>query len=181
MFEYDSVSTPTYDLAGLVSKLNERAAVGWDVVSIVPTGGDVTAILKRDKGGTASDSAATTEAIPELERRPADDAAEPADAAASTPPADTGAVSEPSGWAAAPAATAAPEPTPQPAPEPVAAAPAPQPTPQPTPQPQPSTPSTPAGWYPDPSGRFELRYWDGSQWTEYVSRAGQQYTDPPVA
>ncbi|WP_367281845.1 DUF2510 domain-containing protein, partial [Ilumatobacter sp.] len=24
-------------------------------------------------------------------------------------------------------------------------------------------------------------YWDGSQWTEHVSRAGQQYTDPPVA
>ena len=39
----------------------------------------------------------------------------------------------------------------------------------------------PAGWYPDPSGRFELRYWDGSRWTEHVSRAGQQYTDPPVA
>jgi len=26
-----------------------------------------------------------------------------------------------------------------------------------------------------------MRYWDGQQWTEYVSRAGQQYTDPPVA
>jgi hypothetical protein len=39
----------------------------------------------------------------------------------------------------------------------------------------------PAGWYADPAGRYELRYWDGSQWTEHVSRAGQQYTDPPVA
>ena len=39
----------------------------------------------------------------------------------------------------------------------------------------------PAGWYADPSSRFELRYWDGGQWTEHVSRAGQQYTDPPVA
>jgi hypothetical protein len=39
----------------------------------------------------------------------------------------------------------------------------------------------PAGWYADPSGRYELRYWDGSQWTEHVSRAGQQFTDPPVA
>ncbi len=46
---------------------------------------------------------------------------------------------------------------------------------------QPATPSVPAGWYPDPAGRFELRYWDGSAWTEHVSRAGQQYTDPPVA
>jgi hypothetical protein len=39
----------------------------------------------------------------------------------------------------------------------------------------------PAGWYADPSGRYELRYWDGSAWTEHVSRAGQQFTDPPVA
>ena len=48
-----------------------------------------------------------------------------------------------------------------------------------------ATPATasaaPAGWYADPSGRYELRYWDGNQWTEHVSRAGQQYTDPPVA
>jgi hypothetical protein len=41
--------------------------------------------------------------------------------------------------------------------------------------------AAPAGWYADPAGRFELRYWDGNQWTEHVSRAGQQYTDPPVA
>lgn len=41
--------------------------------------------------------------------------------------------------------------------------------------------AAPAGWYADPAGRFELRYWDGAQWTEHVSRAGQQYTDPPVA
>jgi hypothetical protein len=44
-----------------------------------------------------------------------------------------------------------------------------------------STATAPAGWYADPSGRYELRYWDGTQWTEHVSRAGQQYTDPPVA
>ena len=39
----------------------------------------------------------------------------------------------------------------------------------------------PPDWYPDPAGRFQQRYWDGSQWTEHVSRAGQQFTDPPVA
>jgi len=44
-----------------------------------------------------------------------------------------------------------------------------------------SSSAAPAGWYADPSSRFELRYWDGNQWTEHVSRAGQQYTDPPVA
>lgn len=41
--------------------------------------------------------------------------------------------------------------------------------------------AAPAGWYADPAGRYELRYWNGDQWTEHVSRAGQQYTDPPVA
>jgi hypothetical protein len=44
-----------------------------------------------------------------------------------------------------------------------------------------STPSVPAGWYADPSGRYELRYWDGDAWTEHVARGGQQFTDPPVA
>ncbi len=39
----------------------------------------------------------------------------------------------------------------------------------------------PAAWYPDPSNRFELRYWDGSEWTEHVARGGQQFTDPPIA
>ena len=48
------------------------------------------------------------------------------------------------------------------------------------PEPAPAAESTvPAGWYADPSGRYELRYWDGAAWTEHVSRAGQQYTDPP--
>ena len=39
----------------------------------------------------------------------------------------------------------------------------------------------PAAWYPDPAGRFELRYWNGTAWTEHVSRNGQQSTDAPVA
>jgi hypothetical protein len=36
-----------------------------------------------------------------------------------------------------------------------------------------------ASWTPDPTGRHELRYWDGSAWTEWVSDAGQQADDPP--
>ncbi|MEO8363195.1 MAG: DUF2510 domain-containing protein [Ilumatobacteraceae bacterium] len=43
------------------------------------------------------------------------------------------------------------------------------------------TPAVPSGWYADPSSRYELRYWSGSEWTEHVSRSGQQFTDPPVA
>jgi uncharacterized protein YxjI len=37
---------------------------------------------------------------------------------------------------------------------------------------------TPANWYPDPIGRHELRYLDGSQWTEHVSSHGRQSVDP---
>jgi uncharacterized protein YxjI len=38
----------------------------------------------------------------------------------------------------------------------------------------------PANWHPDPFGRHELRYWDGTRWTEHVSSHGKQSTDPPV-
>lgn len=39
-------------------------------------------------------------------------------------------------------------------------------------------PSVPADWYKDPAGRYDFRYWDGSKWTENVSRAGVRFTDP---
>jgi uncharacterized protein YxjI len=39
---------------------------------------------------------------------------------------------------------------------------------------------SPAAWHPDPYGRHELRYWDGSQWTEHVSSHGKQSVDPPT-
>ena len=145
MLEFTTVSASSYDPSALAAKLTEKSAEGWDVASIVTTGGDITAFLSR----TASAGSAT--ATPAVEAAPT-------------------AAAEPAGWAAAPeAASPAPAPAaaPAPAPAPVAAAPA--------------TPAIPADWYADPSGRFELRYWNGSAWTEHVARAGQQYTDPPVA
>lgn len=33
-------------------------------------------------------------------------------------------------------------------------------------------------WYPDPTGRHQLRYWDGQSWTSYVADAGVQAEDP---
>lgn len=36
----------------------------------------------------------------------------------------------------------------------------------------------PAGWYADPMGRHEHRYWDGEQWTDHVSSHGRQSQDP---
>jgi uncharacterized protein YxjI len=38
--------------------------------------------------------------------------------------------------------------------------------------------TAPANWYPDPMTRHELRYWDGSNWTEHVSDKGITGTDP---
>lgn len=38
--------------------------------------------------------------------------------------------------------------------------------------------STPAGWYDDPTRGGRLRYWDGSQWTEWVSENGQTASEP---
>ena len=35
-------------------------------------------------------------------------------------------------------------------------------------------------WYPDPGGKHEHRYWDGSQWTDDVSDHGRQSVDPLV-
>ncbi|HEY5888075.1 MAG TPA: DUF2510 domain-containing protein, partial [Acidimicrobiales bacterium] len=36
-----------------------------------------------------------------------------------------------------------------------------------------------AGWQPDPNGRHEYRYWDGSAWTDQVSDGGVVSSDPP--
>jgi len=36
----------------------------------------------------------------------------------------------------------------------------------------------PPGWHPDPSGRFEARYFDGIRWTEHVTRDGTPGIDP---
>ncbi len=38
-----------------------------------------------------------------------------------------------------------------------------------------------AGWYPDPLGRHEHRYWDGREWTHHVGSGGHQSIDPVYA
>ena len=40
--------------------------------------------------------------------------------------------------------------------------------------------AVPPQWCPDPSGRHELRYWDGVGWSEHVSDRGTASTDPAV-
>ena len=46
------------------------------------------------------------------------------------------------------------------------------------PQPAPLAPPPPRSWLADPAGRHELRYWDGTKFTEHVSDAGKITTDP---
>jgi len=44
--------------------------------------------------------------------------------------------------------------------------------------PVPLPPPTPRAWLPDPGGRHELRYWDGTKFTEHVADAGKITVDP---
>ncbi len=172
MYEYITVSSSSYDPASLAAKLTEKSSEGWSVVSIVPAGGDVAAFLSRPVGGATATVGAPAAEVAPAEVAPAEVA--PAEVAVETEAASTEtpaeavaeAVAEPAGWAAVSepevVVVAAAEP------EVVAVAAA-------------VAPAVPAGWYADPAGRFELRYWDSNAWTEHVSRAGQQFTDPPVA
>lgn len=34
------------------------------------------------------------------------------------------------------------------------------------------------GWYPDPTGRYEARYWDGRKWSSHISHYGATGADP---
>ena len=49
MQEFESISASSYDPSALATKLTAKAAEGWSVVAIVPTGGDVTAFVSREK------------------------------------------------------------------------------------------------------------------------------------
>jgi hypothetical protein len=77
-----------------------------------------------------------------------------------------------------------PPPAPDPSPAPPALGPSPAPhAPDPSaapPAPDPSAAQavSPPMWHPDPSGRFEYRWWDGQRWTSSVSRGGVQLDDP---
>jgi hypothetical protein len=52
-------------------------------------------------------------------------------------------------------------------------------SPPPPPPQSPPPPPTPAQWAPDPFGRHEHRWWDGTAWTEHVANRGERSTDPP--
>jgi hypothetical protein len=215
MQEFSSISVSSYEPGTLADRLNEQAADGWALVTVVPTGATVTAYLSRERTGAVAQSApspvadvtpapaataaasssveqaapsepdtsvaieggngpgmgasqAATEPVSEPVSEPVD---EPGGWAVSPEPASSGATSEASlpsyGTDSASTASAETGASAEVAADSTAASSA--------------AAAAPAGWYADPSSRYELRYWDGSQWTEHVSRAGQQFTDPPVA
>lgn len=41
-------------------------------------------------------------------------------------------------------------------------------------------PSASDGWFRDPTGRYASRYWNGSQWTEWVSSPDRQVRSDPI-
>jgi hypothetical protein len=49
------------------------------------------------------------------------------------------------------------------------------------PAPGPTSPVPRPDWYPDPSGRYEFRYHNGTSWTADVSSDGERYVDTPGA
>lgn len=136
-FEFITVTASAYDAATLATKLTAHSAEGWEVVAIVPTGGELTAFCRRVATGTTT--AATTAAYTPVSTIPT--VVETSTSTVSTPAAQPTQASQSAQTSQA----------------------------------------APAGWYADPSGRYELRYWDGAAWTEHVARSGQQFTDPPVA
>lgn len=52
---------------------------------------------------------------------------------------------------------------------------------QPPPDPAAQPAAHAAAWYPDPSGRYDHRWYDGAQWTDQVASNGQATTDPAGA
>ena len=188
MQEFSSISVSSYEAGSLADKLTEQSAAGWHVVSIVAAGSDITAYLSRPAGANAI-IADTADADPVEAEGSHPIAAETTDSSPAIEPtlpssSAVDPVDEPAGWAVEP--------------EPASTSPGSsifEASAEVSAMPESTTESTvgstsasstasgaaPAGWYADPSSRFELRYWDGNQWSEHVSRAGQQYTDPPVA
>ena len=190
MYEFDSVSVSSFE-AGCSGRPPLRPVRRrLDVVAIVPAGSNVVAYLRREPAGgrrraDAAGDAGTSAGDGSV------DPVSPVDtssAAATTP--DAAATTSAAGWGAAASSSSSPSETT------TAGASSwdsgsgaatrgwadsqQQQTPTSPPSAAP-TPSVPAGWYADPAGRFELRYWDGTAWTEHVSRGGQQSTDPPIA
>lgn len=155
--EFVSIKVSSFDHAALATSLTTKSADGWDVVGIVAVGSDVVAYLSRDtssssaSSSTGSKSTGSTSATSSASDEPAGWAS--ADRSDVADAEVTRVISAVTGTATASSTQSASSGT---------------------------TPSVPADWYKDPSGRYEYRYWDGDKWTEHVSRGGTVHKDPPT-
>src|SRR5258706_1366277 len=154
MYEYRSLRASTYDVDSLIDRLNGADGDGWEVVTVVPAGGDMVAIVRRPRATADAVAVAERPAVVAAVAEAPVVVAEPEPEPVHTAPA----VEEPAGWGAAPEPeVVAPVATStyQPAAEVV------EPMPMADAEPavdstqiiQPVT-TTPPGCYPDPSGRF---------------------------
>lgn len=164
MKEFVSIKVSSFDHAALATSLTSKAADGWDVVSVVAVGNDIVAYLSRETltASTAKSSSTVTAT------------------STSAPITATTSGTEPAGWAAADTTDAASAPTQAMSTTAAAETSGASTSTATSSATTSSTPSVPADWYKDPSGRYEYRYWDGQKWTEHVSRAGTVYKDPPT-
>lgn len=157
MFTYDVVSESVRNPHELARELTRRSQAGWEVVQVVHDGEHWIHAFIRHAGAVATapyPTASVSAGAPVEAQTPqaAPQAAQPS--VQSLWQTATGTPGEGNGYAAA---------TPQ----------------QSQPAQGGAVPSVPANWYKDPSGRFEMRYWNGTAWTEHVATAGKQSIDPP--
>ena len=149
MFTYDVVSESVKNPHELAAELTRRSNAGWEVVEIVYDGEHWFHAFLRHHGQV--NVAPYVTAVPS--------AGSPAAEAAKNAPAASSSAAGSNVWQSAASSSAAPSSS--------------------APAGGGNVPSVPANWYKDPSGRFEMRYWNGTQWTEHVATAGKQSIDPP--
>ena len=111
MQEFSTVTASSYDAEALTPLLNDKAADGWSVVSIVAAGSSIVAYLQREADPAAADTPVVDTPAAETEAPAADTpdhSAAPAVAAAAVVATQPdvveapAAVEEPAGWAAEP-------------------------------------------------------------------------------
>ncbi len=151
MKEFVSIKVSSFDHDALATSLTAKSADGWSVVSIVSVNSDIVAYLSRETTERSVTSANDS-------------------SVGSTEPAGWGAVAASDIASSAPTQMVSTTP----------ASDAPSTADLDATASTSGTPSVPADWYKDPSGRFEYRYWDGQKWTEHVSRGGTVHKDPPT-
>lgn len=158
MFTYDVISESVRNPHELAAELTRRSEQGWEVVHIVYDGAAwFHAFIRHEGRVSVAPFAGSSDIGPVGITAPM---ASPAnDAGARVTPSVQPSSVQPS--SIQPAATQVTSTTPSPT---VAGG---------------SVPDVPANWYKDPSGRFELRYWNGTAWTEHVATGGRQSVDPP--